>query len=97
LWPDRISCNLFNIASKQASAYGCHICAQVCPFNQGQGAIAHEFTKGMVATTGIFNRFFYNLAELFGYEQLDPDEWWDMSLPQFGIDTTVYSKDAGYH
>jgi reductive dehalogenase len=96
-WPDRITCNLFCIASKQASAYGCHICAQVCVFNQGQAAIAHSFAKGMVATTGLFNGFFVSMADVFGYGQQDPEAWWDKSLPQFGINSTVYSKDGGYN
>ena len=96
-WPDRISCNLWNIANGQASAYGCHICAQVCTFNQGQAAIAHQFAKGLVATTGIFNGFMANMAEVFGYGHGDPETWWDKSYPQFGIDTTVYANDGGYN
>lgn len=96
-WPDRISCNLWNISNVQASSYGCHICAQVCPFNQGQGAIAHQFVKGLVATTGIFNSFVANMADVFGYGHGDPEAWWDRSYPQFGIDTTIMAKDGGYN
>jgi reductive dehalogenase len=96
-WPDRISCNLWNIASTQASAYGCHICAQVCAFNQGTAAIVHQFTKGTIATTGVFNGLIANMAGVFGYDQLPPEDWWDQSLPQFGIDSTVYAKNSGYH
>ena len=96
LWPDRISCNLWNIASTQASAYGCHICAQVCAFNQGKAAIVHSITKGVIATTGLFNGMIANMADLFGYGQYDPEDWWDLSLPQFGIDTDAYAKGGGY-
>ena len=57
--------------------------------------MVHELIRGTVSTTSLFNSFFYEMAEPFGYGRYDnPESWWDMNLPVFGVDTTITSSKA---
>jgi hypothetical protein len=84
--------------TESVSGSGCSLCAASCPFSRGgSDAIIHETVKVAIATTGLFNGFFTNMSDLFGYGPMeDPEDWWDLSLPMFGIDTTTTSLDGGY-
>ena len=91
-WTDMHSC------MKWRNIHGCNVCRVNCTFNVNAGAIAHQFIKSAVATTPLFNAFFYKMGESFGYGAgKDSDQWWDKQLPQFGFDTTTDSRDGGYH
>jgi reductive dehalogenase len=74
----------------------CGTCHAVCTFNVGTEAAAHAFAKGLVATTGIFNGFLWQMSDVFGYGLKNASEWWDMELPSLGYDTSVPARDGGY-
>ena len=81
------------------STSGCCNCMGVCTFNTNHGAGIHDFVKGTVATTSLFNGFFAKADSVYGFG-LTPDdkkeEWWDMSLPVSGINSVLTAYDGGY-
>ena len=70
---------------------GGRACFAVCPFGEDRAAAIHNVIRATTATTGLFNSFFANMADVFGVGNYgeDPDLWWDMSLPAFGIPTHI--------
>jgi len=78
---------------------GCANCMGNCTFNTNNGAGIHDFVKGTVATTSLFNGFFARADTFYGFG-LTPDdkkeEWWDMSLPTFGYNTNLTAQDGAY-
>jgi reductive dehalogenase len=94
-WTDMISCQLW----ARGIANRCQLCFGVCVFNSQKGAMIHDIVRGTAATTGIFNSFFASMHGTFGYglkEDEAKEDWWDMSLPSYGYDTTVGAKHGGY-
>ncbi len=76
---------------------GCSACAAHCTFSTGQGAIVHSVLKSTIANVGVLNGFLANMGRTFGYGAFkDPEEWWNASLPQFGIDSTLTAVHGGY-
>jgi reductive dehalogenase len=75
-------------------------CFGNCTFTQDQGAMIHAVIKGTIPTTGIFNGFLAKMSETFGYgvdtTNQAAEDWWDRSLPVFGVDTTRVALDNGY-
>jgi len=88
-WTDMHSC------VKYRNAYGCTICRPVCTFNTNNAAI-HQYIKTTISNTTLFNSFFYRMSEPFGYGLHDPDQWWDLSLPIWGTDSTTVAYNGGY-
>jgi len=78
---------------------GCAACMGACTFNTNNGAGIHDFVKGTVATTSLFNGFFARADTFYGFG-LTPDdkkdEWWDKSLPVSGINSILTAYDGGY-
>ncbi|MEL7563071.1 reductive dehalogenase [Dehalogenimonas sp. 4OHTPN] len=71
---------------------GCSACAANCTFSTGSGAMVHTVLKSTISYVPIFNGFLANMGRTFGYGAFeDPEEWWNASLPQFGIDSTLTS------
>ena len=65
----------------------CGICLAVCPWNKPKGLL-HTLVKGIIKKTPLFNRFFVWADKFFGYgKPIDPEKWWDLDLPTYGIDT----------
>lgn len=65
----------------------CGICLHVCPFNKPQGLL-HSLVRGIIKRTALFNRFFVWADKFFGYgKPMDPEKWWNLDLPTYGIDT----------
>jgi reductive dehalogenase len=94
LWTDMPTCQLY-----VRSVAACNRCWGNCVFNGAQGAMIHQVVKGTAATTSLFNSFFASMHPHFGYGLKTGDkieEWWDMSLPSYGFDSTMYAKDMGY-
>lgn len=89
-WTNTHSCAKYRLSA------ACCICRPVCTFNVNQGAMVHDLIKSTASTTSLFNSFFWNLSKPFGYGLKDPDEWWDMSLPSWGTDSTLNAFDGGY-
>jgi reductive dehalogenase len=94
-WFNGSSCN--NFRKEQYPGSGCSLCAADCTFSVGHQAIVHSVMKTTIATTGIFNGFLANMGRTFGYGAYeDPEEFWDLSLPMLGIDSTVTALHGGY-
>jgi reductive dehalogenase len=88
-WTDMHSC------SKYKGVYACNICRPVCTFNTNNGPI-HSYVKSTIANTGLFDGFFYQMSKPFGYGLKEPEQWWDLSLPIWGTDSTVAAYNGGY-
>ena len=66
----------------------CGICFSVCPYTKKDETMVHTLVKATASMTGLFNGFFRSMDEAFGYgEGRDPNEWWSLDLPEYGIDT----------
>ncbi|AMU87181.1 reductive dehalogenase [Dehalococcoides mccartyi] len=63
----------------------CGICQSACPFNSVDNSWVHSLIKSTVGTTSIFNGFFANMEKNFNYGFHNPENWWDMEQPVFGI------------
>jgi reductive dehalogenase len=89
---DHFKCNKY---WKETDTY-CGICQGICVFSKEGDASIHDVVKAMISSTSMFNGFFYNMDEFFGYG-VAPEEratdWWDTCLPVNGID---YSDDVFY-
>ena len=80
-------------------------CLASCTFTKYDVAGIHEVVAGTVSVTPIFNGFFKTMDDAFGYglrgrrhddfeigkSDVDdgPDSWWGLTVPIYGIDTTV--------
>jgi len=80
--------------------FGCSNCMGTCTFNTNSGAGIHDFVKGTLATTSLFNGFFAKADSFYGFGLTEDDkkeEWWDKNLPVSGFDSTVTCTDGAYH
>jgi reductive dehalogenase len=93
-WCNAPQC-MFYFAS-WSKPYACGVCHGACTFNVNEGAMVHEVVRSFVSNTSLFNGFFYRMSSTFGYGLKDPDDWWDLSLPAYGYDTTIGAKDNAY-
>jgi len=53
--------------------------------------MVHNVVRATASTTGLFNSFFARMHGVFGYglkKGEEIEEWWDMSLPSYGWDTS---------
>jgi len=74
----------------------CMLCWGECTFTVNRGAMVHGIIKSTISTTGLFNGFFYKMAETFDYGCKEPDSWWELNLPVFGQDYNVVSSSGAY-
>ncbi len=72
----------------------CGICFAVCPFASQNLASWSKFRNYMTATVPGFDATLVSIDDLlytpyteFGKPQKDPEEWWTLNLPDYGIDT----------
>ncbi len=73
---------------KEGPGTGCSICFSVCPFTKHDKAWIHDWVKGGIAAAPVLNSFFRSMDDAFGYgAQKDPELWWHLDLPEYGIDT----------
>jgi reductive dehalogenase len=93
LWNNFSGCRIFIQESG-----GCNRCWGECTFAMNSGAMAHEMARATVSTTSLFNGFLWRMGEIFGYktENEKAEEWWNLNLPIYGIDSTRPSTDGGY-
>jgi len=74
-------------AYAESTGGGCGICLPVCPWNKPRG-ILHSLVRAVIKKTSFFNRFFVAADKFFGYgKPMDPEKWWNLDLPTYGIDT----------
>jgi reductive dehalogenase len=59
----------------------CGNCQGVCVFSKYDEAAIHGVVKAAIATTGIFNGFFRQMDDFFGYRGMTNEEWWDRAIP----------------
>ena len=59
----------------------CSNCQSVCVFSKYEKASIHQVVKGSIATTSIFNSFFRQMDDFFGYEGMTPEKWWNRPIP----------------
>ena len=89
------TCNTYTKENIPGS--GCSACAANCTFSTGTGAMVHTVLKSTIANVSVLNGFLANMGRTFGYGAFqDPEEWWNASLPQFGIDSTLTAVHGGY-
>jgi len=77
------------LAYWQESTSGCSICLAVCPWSKKDRTMIHEIVKAASAKIPILDGFFTSMDEAFGYgRQKSAEKWWDLNLPEYGIDTS---------
>jgi len=79
----------------------CGICFSVCPYASKDRALVHQIVKSVAATTPLFDDAFKVFHDLtYGpapqnYKPVkDPEKWWSLDLPEYGIDTTQGRKNG---
>ncbi len=79
----------------------CGICFAVCPFASKTKAFMHEFRNAMAATVPVFDGVLKSMDDLLygnpgatGIPQKDVASWWNLDLPDYGIDTTQGRRDG---
>jgi epoxyqueuosine reductase len=66
----------------------CGICFSVCPFSKPNASFMHDLVRMQVAALPALDSITRNFDDAFGYGvQKDPEAWWTLDLPEFGIDT----------
>jgi len=65
----------------------CGICFAVCPYAKKDETVLHSLVKATASRTSLFNGFFTQMDELFGYGERDTESWWGLDLPEYGVDT----------
>jgi len=79
----------------------CGICFAVCPFASKNKAFMNAFRDAMASTVPVFDGVFKTLDDMLygnpgatGIPQKDPEGWWKLDLPDYGIDTTRGHRDV---
>lgn len=73
----------------RVSTTGCSKCLAVCPFSRKDKSFIHKLVAPTLSFTPLLNGFFTRMHTVFGYETpREPESWWDLNLPPFGIDAT---------
>lgn len=66
----------------------CGICFSVCPFSKQNASFMHDLIRMQISTVPELGGIVRNLDDAFGYGvQKNPNEWWTLDLPEYGIDT----------
>lgn len=75
---------------------GCGKCMGVCTFNTDQGPI-HSYVRTIVANTGVFNGFLWQMGKTFGYDEAeDKEAWFDKSQPSHSFNSALVTKGIAY-
>ncbi|MCP4600774.1 MAG: reductive dehalogenase [Proteobacteria bacterium] len=65
----------------------CGICMAVCPWSKKDKTAIHQIVKASSSKMPFLAGLFETMDKRFGYGQLrDPDQWWHLDLPEFGVD-----------
>jgi len=84
-------------AGQPAGHTFCYTCFTNCTFNVDHAAMIHNLVRSTIANTGLFDGFFYKMSQDLGYGSMaDPNDWWNMSLPALGVDTSIGAGKGGY-
>ncbi len=77
---------------REEAGTNCGVCFAVCPFAKKDESFMHGVVKATVASTPVLDGFFTRMDRAAGYGLKDPEEWWHLDLPEYGIDTTIGSR-----
>jgi epoxyqueuosine reductase len=73
---------------EEKAGTNCAICFAVCPFAKKDKVWIHEWTRATIARAPLANSILRSLDDGFSYgAQKDPEQWWHLDLPEYGIDT----------
>jgi len=82
---------------RNSAGQSCSYCYSNCVFTEDKAAMIHNMVRATVSHTSLFNSFFASMSDPFGFGSYEnADIWWDMTLPAFGIDTTIGSSKGAY-
>jgi reductive dehalogenase len=105
-WSDVPACTMYRYGAASgtsakpplpATHNSCYTCFTVCTFNVDHAAMIHNLVKSTISTTGVFDGFFYKMSENLGYGGFtDANDFWDLSLPSYGVDSTIGAGKGGY-
>lgn len=80
---------------REQAGTNCGICFAVCPFSKKDKAWVHEWVKAGSSTAPFLDSFFRSMDDAFGYgTQASAEEWWDLDLPEYGIDSNQPVMEA---
>lgn len=79
---------------QEGAGTGCGICFSVCPFSKKDKVWLHQGVKATIATLPIFDGLLRSLDDAFSYgARKDPELWWSLDLPEYGIDSETIVED----
>jgi reductive dehalogenase len=80
---------------REQAGTNCGICFAVCPFAKKDLAWVHEWVKAGASTVPALDGFFRSMDDAFGYgAQASSEEWWNLDLPEYGIDSSQPVQEA---
>lgn len=80
---------------REEAGTNCGICFAVCPFSKKDRAWVHEWVKAGSSTAPFLDSFFRSMDDAFGYgTQASAEEWWNLDLPEYGIDSNQPVMEA---
>lgn len=80
--------------TKEMAGTNCGICFSVCPFAKKNKTWINQWVKAGISTTPVFDSLLRSMDDAFSYgAQKDPEEWWWLDLPEYGIDTEQTVQD----
>lgn len=86
---DSLACERYR---KEGTGTGCGICFSVCPFSKKNKVWIHEGVKAAISTVPFLDPFLRAMDDAFSYgARKDPEEWWELDLPEYGIDSEASS------
>jgi epoxyqueuosine reductase len=66
----------------------CGICFSVCPFSKRSSSFMHDLVRMQIATFPFLGELTRTVDDALGYGgQKDPEDWWQLDLPEYGINT----------
>lgn len=66
----------------------CGICFSVCPFSKRNKSFMHDLIRMQISQVPFLDEMTRNMDDAFGYGiQKDPEAWWTLDLPEYGINT----------
>ncbi|ACZ61255.1 reductive dehalogenase [Dehalococcoides mccartyi] len=73
------------------SSWGCSMCTGSCPFGHKNYGTVHDVISATAAVTPIFNGFFRNMDDLFGYgKNPGMESWWDQEPRYRGLYREIF-------
>jgi len=80
---------------REQAGTNCGICFAVCPFTKKDKSWIHEWVKAGSSVAPFMDNFFRSMDDAFGYgTQVSSEEWWDLDLPEYGIDSYQPVQEA---